>query len=416
MEEEIFEELDGFFGGEYTTKDKLAKLADALNSHKADNESVNNIINILKKEVSDLQKEYADLEQGVISNNVSINGIKTGTDSIKSQMEEIREEIKEVVVLSAKPKSHNTLTDVTANQHHEELHSIQSHDDTNATGEQLDALVSEEVTELHKHRAKSIEGLEELIKASAGGRVVSGGGVPAKYILLVDKKNYGTKTITVDDADTPVADSLIVWKHSSGSYVLNMTIDGTITVGRDPTSDLEVATKQYVDNGGASPGFLKLDGSNANQDIDIGSYDFYCKDLYTEGSSIYLGGLKMSEKVPGTPGTPVTCDTGFDGTFTGDGTGLTIYDEFILLGDTPATYAGQKGKYPRVNDDEDGLEFAGTTETMAHVDLTDMPDTGGINSDHDARYYTQSQIDTQMNNKQDTLQYDVGYGAYVVPV
>jgi len=33
-------------------------------------------------------------------------------------------------------------------------------------------------------------------------------------------------------------------------------------------------------------------------------------------------------------------------------------------------------------------------ELIAHVDLTDMPDTTGINSNHDARYYTQAQLNS----------------------
>jgi len=33
-------------------------------------------------------------------------------------------------------------------------------------------------------------------------------------------------------------------------------------------------------------------------------------------------------------------------------------------------------------------------EQIAHVDLTDMPDVAGINSDHDARYYTQAQLNS----------------------
>jgi len=33
-------------------------------------------------------------------------------------------------------------------------------------------------------------------------------------------------------------------------------------------------------------------------------------------------------------------------------------------------------------------------EQIAHIDLTDMPDVAGINSDHDARYYTQAQLNS----------------------
>jgi hypothetical protein len=33
------------------------------------------------------------------------------------------------------------------------------------------------------------------------------------------------------------------------------------------------------------------------------------------------------------------------------------------------------------------------TEAIAHVDLSDMPDAGGTNTDHDARYYTEAEVD-----------------------
>jgi len=33
-------------------------------------------------------------------------------------------------------------------------------------------------------------------------------------------------------------------------------------------------------------------------------------------------------------------------------------------------------------------------EAIAHADLSDMPDVGGTNTDHDARYYTESEVDT----------------------
>jgi len=40
---------------------------------------------------------------------------------------------------------------------------------------------------------------------------------------------------------------------------------------------------------------------------------------------------------------------------------------------------------------------SGTGGTTTHGGLSDMPDTGGINSDHDARYYTQAQIDSNIS-------------------
>lgn len=37
-------------------------------------------------------------------------------------------------------------------------------------------------------------------------------------------------------------------------------------------------------------------------------------------------------------------------------------------------------------------------EAIAHSDLSDMPDTAGTNTDHDARYYTEGEIDTLIGN------------------
>ena len=61
---------------------------------------------------------------------------------------------------------------------------------------------------------------------------------------------------------------------------------------------------------------------------------------------------------------------------------------FTGLSDAPSSYTSSSGKFVRVKSDESGLEFTTSSESMAHVDLTDMPDSGGTNSDHDLRYLT----------------------------
>jgi len=66
---------------------------------------------------------------------------------------------------------------------------------------------------------------------------------------------------------------------------------------------------------------------------------------------------------------------------------------FTDLTDVPSSYLGGANKFVRVKGDETGLEFTTSSESMAHVDLTDMPDIGGTNSDHDARYYTEAEVD-----------------------
>jgi len=51
-------------------------------------------------------------------------------------------------------------------------------------------------------------------------------------------------------------------------------------------------------------------------------------------------------------------------------------NRFIELDDTPSTYSGQAGKYPRVKTDETGLEFATVVAGVGTFkDLTDTPDT-----------------------------------------
>ena len=43
---------------------------------------------------------------------------------------------------------------------------------------------------------------------------------------------------------------------------------------------------------------------------------------------------------------------------------------------------------------------ASILETVSHTDLSDMPDSGGTNSDHDARYYTETETNSLLSNKQ----------------
>ncbi|MEK0335829.1 MAG: hypothetical protein QQN41_00130 [Nitrosopumilus sp.] len=46
----------------------------------------------------------------------------------------------------------------------------------------------------------------------------------------------------------------------------------------------------------------------------------------------------------------------------------------------------------------DTLDDHNHTEDLTHADLSDMPDTGGTNTDHDARYYTETEIDTMLSD------------------
>lgn len=54
-----------------------------------------------------------------------------------------------------------------------------------------------------------------------------------------------------------------------------------------------------------------------------------------------------------------------------------------------------------------------TAHTHAHSNLSDMPDAGGTNTDHDTRYYTQSIIDTELNKKI-TGHWDSGYQLFIL--
>ena len=40
------------------------------------------------------------------------------------------------------------------------------------------------------------------------------------------------------------------------------------------------------------------------------------------------------------------------------------------------------------------IRLGGLREIIAHADLSDMPDVGGTNTDHDARYYTEAEVNT----------------------
>ena len=70
---------------------------------------------------------------------------------------------------------------------------------------------------------------------------------------------------------------------------------------------------------------------------------------------------------------------------------------FSDLADVPA-YAGKALQFLRVKAAEDGLEVATGAEVWSHADLNDMPDISGTNTDHDARYYTETETDTLTTN------------------
>ena len=47
----------------------------------------------------------------------------------------------------------------------------------------------------------------------------------------------------------------------------NQTLAGSLTVGRDPTSNMEVATKQYVDNNSSNDNMFRVWGDLTLKDI-----------------------------------------------------------------------------------------------------------------------------------------------------
>jgi len=147
--------------------------------------------------------------------------------SLKHSISDIYWRLTELV---GKKHDHTDLIGVTPDQHHPQDHPIDSHD-TFATGNQLNQLVSKKNADhLHTHKIKQ--------------QVIAGSGITEKYVILTKKKNTYNKTVNFYNTEE---DSSVVWYNSAPSYVLNMNLDGTWTVGRDPTEDLEVATKQYVD-------------------------------------------------------------------------------------------------------------------------------------------------------------------------
>jgi len=93
----------------------------------------------------------------------------------------------------------------------------------------------------------------------------------------------------------------------------------------------------------------------------------------TTSGGIYVGGLAgQVESLNGLTG--VVTVSGINGiTVYEDGQVIVVsgYDEFIELLDTPASYAGEGGKFVRVNATEDGVEFV--AETSAFTGLTDTP-------------------------------------------
>jgi len=72
-------------------------------------------------------------------------------------------------------------------------------------------------------------------------------------------------------------------------------------------------------------------------------------------------------------------------------------ETFLKLSDTPASYTGSENKFVRVNAGGTALEFHSGAEVWSHEDLDDMPDVGGTNTDHDARYIPLNWVEINSN-------------------
>ncbi|MBE9573951.1 MAG: hypothetical protein IMF20_02325 [Proteobacteria bacterium] len=89
--------------------------------------------------------------------------------------------------------SHDSLVDVSANDHHNELHSIVSHNDTSATGTQLDTLTDNSIADaLHRHSelVASDGAPDPAVQVAVDGRV--GIGIAPTAQLHVYKGEIGT--------------------------------------------------------------------------------------------------------------------------------------------------------------------------------------------------------------------------------
>jgi hypothetical protein len=145
-------------------------------------------------------------------------------------------------------KSHDNLDDVSADDHHSEAHSIASHDDTTATGAELDTLTDgSEANSLHVHDHGGLSGLGDddhtIYSLADGTRDFSGtvGGI------------------------TPVADADLATKLYIDDLVIPVDyVPDSVTVSTGTQDSGNVASLQTLDDADAlevsevvgSPGFM----------------------------------------------------------------------------------------------------------------------------------------------------------------
>lgn len=162
--------------------------------------------------------------------------------------------------------SHLELADVGANDHHNELHSIVSHNDTSATGAQLDTLTDNSIADaLHRHSELSASdgNPDKVLYLDSSGTVTIKGGTgylqqygndasyPGKNSFThsntgwhgVFYSNYRAKGTSASPITVATGDSVFYfdnWGHDGSTWVrgaqLTCYIDGAVSTGVIPMS------------------------------------------------------------------------------------------------------------------------------------------------------------------------------------
>ncbi|MCZ7583321.1 MAG: hypothetical protein M5R36_08305 [Deltaproteobacteria bacterium] len=113
---------------------------------------------------------------------------------------------------------------------------------------------------------------------------------------------------------------------------------------------------------------------------------------------------QVMDEVEAARGSMASLDARLDVSLNNDGS----YRRVGILDDVLDEVEAARGSKASVDErldvslNNDGsIKTAALQEKIAHGDLTNMPDTGGSNGDHDARYYRQSQINDALNQLHD---------------
>lgn len=166
-----------------------------------------------------------------------------------------------------------------------------------------------------------------------------------------------------------------------GTSYLSMSVLGVLTINPARTGTI---------------GQINIYGSGEGKDGSLtytdNSHFSFTRDLLVSVPGGAAGNLYL-EKIDG---------AGVNASFKSDGgnatinasNSITLDSDTINLAIGATTVTGTSLITLTDGSNADTLHTHSFTEDLAHSDLSDMPDAGGTNSDHDSRYYTETEVDS----------------------